>query len=58
MNRMIWLLVTHAGGEVRINRDKMKEMPETWTLDINNDEATSEVVFRAGDKKTVDNPTE
>lgn len=53
MNRMIWLLVAHAGGEVRINRERMKLMSETWTLDIHNDEATSEVVFRAGDRKKV-----
>jgi len=56
MNRMIWLLVTQAGGEVRVKKEKMSTMPDSWMLDINNDDTTGEVVFRAGDKKTVDNP--
>lgn len=58
MNRMIWLLVTQAGGEVRVKKEKMSAMPDSWMLDINSDDATGEVVFIAGDKKTVDNPTE
>jgi len=50
LNRLIWILIRQAGGEVRVSHRDMALIPDKWNFSIAPDpNKPEEIVFKATD---------